>query len=404
MANSISFIHAADLHLDSPFKGLTTIPESIFPQISESTFHALDNLVKTAIMKQVDFVLLVGDLFDNENQSLKAQILLKKAFETLQSHNIQVYLSYGNHDYISGNIHPITYPENVSIFPNENITSFTFKKNNQKIASIYGFSYENRSVKANKSLEYTIQDKDIPFHIAMLHGTLHGNKDHDPYAPFNLGNLQEKPFDYWALGHIHKREELSYSPPIIYPGNIQGRHRKEAGEKGCYYVQLSKTGADVEFLPLQSIQFEERTIDVSACKTIYEIEEKMLTSLQSNSGKTLVHLTFFSEIDNIMTFETDGTLKDLIEIINETLTNEAPWSYIYTYRIQMDDVHKFHYDDFFVGEIIHSLHELSVTEIATDLYHHPLGRKFLDHLQEEDIKDKAKQFLIHELLKVKEGE
>src|SRR5699024_1847764 len=116
------------------------------------------------------------------------------------------------------------------------------------------------------------QDEKIPFHIAMLHGAVHGNKGHDPYAPFNLNDLKKKPFDYWALGHIHKREQLSDSPPIIYPGNIQGRHRNETSEKGCYYVQLSHTSTELEFVPLQSILFEEITVDVSTCKTIYDIE------------------------------------------------------------------------------------------------------------------------------------
>src|SRR5690625_4101688 len=180
MENSISFIHAADLHLDSPFKGLTHIPDSIFYDVRESTFTALDNLVTTAINKQVDFVLLVGDLFDNENQSLKAQVRLRKAFEKLKSHHINVYLSFGNHDYINGNIHPIVYPDNVYIFPNENITAVNFKKNNEPVASIYGFSYENRSLKKNKANNYKIQNRAIPFHIAMLHGTINGNKDHDP--------------------------------------------------------------------------------------------------------------------------------------------------------------------------------------------------------------------------------
>src|SRR5690625_3427526 len=98
MANKISFIHAADLHLDSPFKGLTDLPEEIFTKVKESTFEALENLVQTAIDRKVDFILLVGDLFDHERQSLKAQVRLRRAFEDLMEHEINVYLSYGNHD------------------------------------------------------------------------------------------------------------------------------------------------------------------------------------------------------------------------------------------------------------------------------------------------------------------
>src|SRR5690625_6351761 len=119
--NTISFIHAADLHLDSPFQGLTFLPESLFEKVRQSTFNAFNRLIQTAINKKVDFILLVGDLFDNEKQSLKAQVYLRKAFEKLDQHGIDVYLSYGNHDYMNGNKHRITYPKNVHIFPNDTV-------------------------------------------------------------------------------------------------------------------------------------------------------------------------------------------------------------------------------------------------------------------------------------------
>src|SRR5699024_7263767 len=103
MTDSISFIHAADLHLDSPFKGLSHLPENIFDAVRQSTFQSFQQLIEIAITKQVDFIVLVGDLFDYERQSLKAQIRLRTAFEELEKHQIQVYLSYGNHDFIHGN-------------------------------------------------------------------------------------------------------------------------------------------------------------------------------------------------------------------------------------------------------------------------------------------------------------
>src|SRR5690625_3545256 len=250
MSKEISFIHAADLHLDSPFKGLAHMPASIFEQVRESTFAALDRLINMAIETQVDFLLIVGDLFDNEKQSLKAQIRLRRAFEELKRHHINVYLSYGNHDYTNGNSHPVTYPDNVFIFQNEQVNYFTYKKNEQALANIYGFSYENRAVNENKAPSYRILDNQIPYHIATLHGSLHSNTDHDVYAPFYISDLAEKDFDYWALGHIHQREILKEDPYIVYPGNIQGRNRKEQGEKGCYHVSLSSTGTMASFIPL----------------------------------------------------------------------------------------------------------------------------------------------------------
>src|SRR5690625_4544423 len=97
MAQQVSFIHAADLHIDSPFKGLTHMPAEIREDVRASTFTALDQLVRTAIAKEVDFVLLVGDIFDHAIHSLKAQVSVRKACEQLHEHNIDVYMSFGNH-------------------------------------------------------------------------------------------------------------------------------------------------------------------------------------------------------------------------------------------------------------------------------------------------------------------
>src|SRR5699024_6754102 len=318
--SDISFIDAADLHLDSPFKGLSHLPETIFQKMKESTFEALNLLVEKAIDKQVDFVLLVGDLFDNEKQSLKAQVKLRNACEELKRHDISVYLSYGNHDFTRGNSHPVTYPDNVFIFPDEHVTHFTYQKNGAAKAAIYGFSYENRSVTTKKADEYEIASKDIPFHIAMLHGSLYSNTDHDVYAPFRLSDLTDKDFDYWALGHIHQREVVKEDPPVVYPGNIQGRTSKEAGEKGCYHVELSARDASMTFLPLQSLEFNHRTADVSGCGELHQLESailKTVTDSTVSAGPELLQLNLSGNQAKLEEWET--SLDDVIQLVNETV-------------------------------------------------------------------------------------
>lgn len=403
VGHSISFIHAADLHLDSPFKGLTDIPDTIFTEVRNSTFHALDKLVWTAINKKVDFVLLVGDLFDNERQSLKAQVHLRNAFLKLEKHSIDVYVSYGNHDFINGNMHPMAYPKNVHIFPNENVSAFVFEKDAKKLASIYGFSYENRDVTTNKTSEYQIINEAVPFHIAMLHGSVYGNNEHDTYAPFQLSELQNARFHYWALGHIHKREQLAVSPPVVYSGNTQGRHRKETGEKGCYYVTMSEEETKLEFVALQSIQFEDMTIDISHCKSTIEIEQKLLQMKKQPICPTLYHVTFYSTDQQVIGLENNGMLGDLIEIVNDTFIAEDTWGYIYQYRLQLDDLPVIDYGEFFVGELIEALEQMEMDDVLHDLYTHPKGRHFFEKMSEEEMKERAKHYLLYELLKVEEG-
>lgn len=404
MTKKLTFIHAADLHLDSPFKGLQNTPEHIFQEIKESTFHALDKLVAIAINKQVDFILIVGDLFDNEKQSLKAQIKLRRAFEELKQHEISVYLSYGNHDFISGNVHGVIYPDNVHIFPNETVSHFTFQKDGIKLANIYGFSYEKRAVMEEKAKEYKIENHEIPYHIAMLHGSVRSNTDHDVYAPFQLTDLLVENFDYWALGHIHKREVLKENPPIVYPGNIQGRNRKETGMKGCYFVELNEVGSNLTFIPVQQIVFQEIKVDLTLCQTIHDAEAEIEKAiLKCNElERALIDLSLTGN-SNLLQWEKSGDLDELIELINETKSHEVKWKYIY--RVSTDIIGEWLEEgletgEHFIAEVIRQAEHISIQDTLKDLFHHKKARRYLQKLEDEQmIKEEAKVLLVHELLK-----
>ncbi|WP_077317867.1 DNA repair exonuclease [Virgibacillus proomii] len=405
MTKEITFIHAADLHLDSPFKGLATAPESIFREIRESTFTALDELVRMAIDKQVDFVLLVGDLFDNEQQSLKAQIRLKRAFERLQQHHITVFLSYGNHDYIKANPHPVTYPNNVVIFQNETVSSVTYEKNGEVLARIYGFSYENRAVIKNKTAEYQITDPSVPYHIAMLHGSVQSNTDHDTYAPFKITELANKDFDYWALGHIHQRQILKEYPPIVYSGNTQGRNRKEVGEKGCYLVRLTKDKSRLTFLPLQAIQITSIVVDVSLCQSVFDIEGHLLQQLQQINGSIpqLIEVLLVSADKRLLDWDSEGRIEEVVDIVNETLIQSSNWQYLFRHTIQLKAATfdpTLYEGEHFIGELLREAEQQSIQPFITDLYQHKRARKFLERIENEDeIKEAAKELIVHELLK-----
>lgn len=410
MSEQISFIHAADLHLDSPFQGLASMPENIFKKIQASTFDALDNLVKTAIAKKVDFILLVGDLFDNDRQSLKAQIKLKKAFVELQRHAITVYVSYGNHDFVNGNIYPVTYPDNVYIFNEEKVSHFTFNKNGKSVANIYGFSYENRSIKQNKTAEFLVHDQEVPFHIAMLHGSLFSNTEHDTYAPFHLNDLSDKDFDYWALGHIHQRERLKNTPPIIYPGNTQGRNRKESGARGCYHVILSKSQADANFIPLQAIQFNTLTVDVSNCKEPHVLEEVIQRTIQEQNYEDpgLLSLELKGSNPNLRLWAKDGFIEDTIELLNDSLTTKSRWDFIFRYKVKIDQT--YHEDELikgnhFIGELLRHSEDASIHAYTDEFYRHRQARKYVQALtvtEEADVRKQAKELLLNELLKGEE--
>lgn len=407
MERNIRFIHAADLHLDSPFKGLTNLPGHLFQEIKDSTFQALTHLVEAAIEYEVDFVLITGDLFDNEKQSLKAQIHLRKAFERLQKHLISVYISYGNHDFINGNIHQVTYPDNVHIFPDEQVRSFVYEKNGEPLARVYGFSYVNRAVTENKSKEYEVENRDIPFHIAMLHGSVQGDEEHDPYAPFQISDLDMKGFDYWALGHIHKRAVLKEEPYIVYPGNTQGRHRKETGEKGCYYVQLASHKTDVTFIPLQEIEFTNLSVDASSLKEIFDLEAMVLENIKQLKGGTprLIDINLTGQNSELKKWKINGQLDELIDIINESLSNQIPWRYIFNVAVSMEErlaIDETSYGEHFFGELKQIIENTDGLSHLQELYQHRQARKYLDlptRTEEKVWKQEAGNRLFDELLK-----
>lgn len=404
MEKSISFIHAADLHLDSPFQGLSGVPEAIFDEVRDSTFHAFNRLIDVAIMKEVDFVLLVGDLFDNEKQSLKAQVHLRKGFQRLYQYNIKVYLSYGNHDYVLGNTHRLSFPENVHVFSSESVSYLPFEKNNETIAHIYGFSYHQRAVHKNKVEEYKRVNQQIPYHIATLHGTLHGNQDHDPYAPFTLQQLQRTPFDYWALGHIHVSTILSSYPPIIYPGNLQGRHRKETGEKGCYYVKMTQAETTYEFLSLQQIQFMQTELDITLCQTVDEIEQTLLSVIDNTANKKLIYMTMICNKWQWKMLHEDGVLIEIIDIVNDVAMDKTAWKYIYDVQTELDEEVDWVLEEAYIQELEQALEDVDVMPTISDLFHHPIARKYIEQEDEKVIKTEAKKLLQQTLLRTKESD
>lgn len=391
LKRQITFIHAADLHIDAPFKGMATLPASLFEATQKSTYRAFDRLIETAIEKRVDFVLIVGDLFDQDNRSLHAQIYVRDGFAQLEQYGIEVFVSYGNHDYVKGNKYPITFTSNVHVFPGEDVTSFTYLKENEPLAEIYGFSYEYRAVTENKVPQYERKDASIPFHIATLHGSLSGNDEHDPYAPFLLEEMKEKPFDYWALGHIHTRTHISEHPPIVYPGNIQGRHRKETGEKGCYYCVMDKDDISLTFIPLQSILFVEHIVDISDVQSVGQFEVVLENLYQSAVQPQFNHVIFHSSNDYLLQLDREGIIEDFIMLWNEQYQLLPNWQHIYDYKIDFQEAKS--QDQFFIAELRESLNSISIQDAVLPLWKEQNVRRHVEKMDEETVVEEAEKLL-----------
>ncbi|RHW43121.1 DNA repair exonuclease [Neobacillus notoginsengisoli] len=329
----VTFIHAADLHLDSPMAGLKNLPEPIFARLKESTFSSLRKIVDAAISNEVDFVILAGDLYDGEDRSLKAQSRFRAEMERLLGKGIPVFAIHGNHDHLGGSWVKMQMPENVHIFGSKT-ESVLLETESGAAVNLYGFSYPTRHVTERKIHTYE-KAAGGDFHIGILHGSDGSTTEHGSYCPFAVGELLEKQFDYWALGHIHKRALLAENPPIVYPGNIQGRNRKETGEKGCYLVSLDEAGANLEFMETNDIVWHEADISARGITDFDGIYRLLLKEKEKfrRVGKGVLLSVILRDIGLAGQDELDSLHSNLLELLQDGEEDES--SFVWTTKVQV---------------------------------------------------------------------
>lgn len=256
------FLHAADLHLDSPLRGLERLQDSApLDTIRGATRRALENLVQLAIDEKVDFVLMVGDLYDGDWRDFNTGLFFVRQMTRLREARIPVYIVLGNHDAESEITKNLKMPDNVRRFDHKK--AHTLRHETLPVA-LHGQSFSDRSVVKNLSEGYPTR-VDGCFNIGLLHTSLSGREGHADYAPCTLDNLLARRYHYWALGHVHAREVVSRSPWIVFPGNTQGRHIRETGSKGCTLVTVHDDfSAEVVHKPLDVLRWELCSVDLTS--------------------------------------------------------------------------------------------------------------------------------------------
>jgi DNA repair exonuclease SbcCD nuclease subunit len=280
-------MHAADLHLDSPFVGMAALPQGIRESLRQSTFIALANMINLALQQKVDFVLISGDVFDLADRSLRAQIRFQKALQRLTASGIAVYIVHGNHDPEDGRAARLNWPTRAHFFSTREVECLpVILEDKGAVAQIYGISYATSAVTEN--LVQRIADKyekakdnsDL-FRIGLLHTNVDGNQSHANYAPCSMQDLLNSNMHYWALGHVHTRQVLHMEPAIVYPGNLQGRSVRETGAKGCYIVDVTEYGeAKLTFHALDAVRWQQRSISIQGIQTEQELKERFENEIE----------------------------------------------------------------------------------------------------------------------------
>ena len=256
-----TFLHAADLHLDSPLRGLSRYEDAPVKAIRGATRNALVNLVDLALERQVNFVLISGDLYDGDQKDYSTALFFNKQMSRLREAGIKVFAISGNHDAASVITKSLSPPDNVHFFPVKKPGSV---KLTDLSVAIHGQGFANVSVQENLVLDYPDATSDC-FNIGLLHTSLAGSSQHDTYAPCSPADLERKGYHYWALGHIHQPEVVAKAPWVVYSGNIQGRKINETGERGCFLVTVddSQEVSAHEFMPLDVVRWIHLELDLT---------------------------------------------------------------------------------------------------------------------------------------------
>lgn len=271
------FLHTADIHLDSPLRGLEKYEDAPVEQIRQATRRAFDNLVDLAVAEKVSFLLIAGDLFDGEWKDYHTGLFFISRMARLRKEGIRVFLVSGNHDAISLISRTLQLPDNVIRFPGNKPATEIIEDIG---VAVHGQSYKGRVVDANLAAGFPSRHEGL-FNIGLLHTSLNGREGHEPYAPCSLVDLLSKKYDYWALGHVHKFEVVSGDPPVIFPGNIQGRHILETGAKSVTLVTVDDGMVSMEQRAVDVLRWSLCRVDVGEQAVIEEIEQQVRQSLAS---------------------------------------------------------------------------------------------------------------------------
>ncbi len=283
----MKFIHAADIHLDSPLRGLSRYEGAPVELMQTATRRAFINMIDLACKEAVDFILLAGDLYDGDWKDYNSGLFFNQQMSRLREANIQVFMVLGNHDASNAITRQLRLPDNVIEFSDQEPETKYLE--NLGVA-IHGQSFANKAITDDLSANYPDAISDY-FNIGVLHTALNGRNGHDNYAPCTIPGLLSHAYDYWALGHVHQREIIHEKPWIVFSGNLQGRHVRETGAKGCTLVTVENGQTELTHVPVDVLRWQVCQLDASEITVTDDLLDKahsaVTTALEGAEGRPL---------------------------------------------------------------------------------------------------------------------
>lgn len=283
-----TFIHAADIHLDSPLRGLERYEGAPIDAVRGAARDAFTRMIDLAIEERAAFIVLAGDLYDGDWKDYNTGLFIAAQMARLDQAGIPAVLISGNHDAANRMTRQLRLPANVHRLPDARPGTVRF---DHLGVAIHGQGFATASVMENLAASYPAPIPGV-LNIGLLHTSLDGRPGHDPYAPCAPSDLQAKGYAYWALGHVHDHEIVSRDPWIVYPGIIQGRHIRETGAKGCVVATYSGNEIlEVEHRPLDVMRWAELNLDAgdagAAAEVVERVETAVTEAVAAEAGRTL---------------------------------------------------------------------------------------------------------------------
>lgn len=272
-----SFLHVADIHLDSPLRGLARYEGAPVEEIRGATRRALDNLVEYTLQNAIPLIVLAGDVYDADCPDFQTLLHFGHQMSRLGEHDVQVVMIRGNHDADNSMTAALTLPANVTVLPSSE--PGTWRSSTLPLA-VHGQSYPGREVTTNLASNYPPPIQGL-FNIGLLHTALSGRPGHAAYAPCTLADLAAKGYNYWALGHVHAFEQVAQNPHVVFSGCLQGRHARETGPKGCVRVDVTEEEFRVSHIVLDVLRWILVEVNVSGVRNLDELYGAVASSLRN---------------------------------------------------------------------------------------------------------------------------
>jgi DNA repair exonuclease SbcCD nuclease subunit len=324
---SLRFIHAADLHLDSPFRGVGSASPALRSRLQAATLGALRRVVDHTIESKADFLIIAGDIYDSKDRNLRALVSFRNEMERLAERNIAAFIVHGNHDPLNGWGSGFQLPSNVVTFGGRADTE-PFIRRGREAAQITGVSYLRERVTDNLASSLKPAGASS-YSIAVLHANIGHQSGHADYAPATVAELTSAGFDYWALGHVHTRSVLAEDPAmVVYPGNTQGRNPREAGPRGCYQVDVDTHGrAHLEFIDTSVARWAHLQLSIAGMNSIDQLVDSMLSKAREVAGPfngpTVARCTLRGNGPLHRDLQRDDMNEELAEVLSSALTVES---------------------------------------------------------------------------------